>query len=63
MELHTGALIGAGLACVGAGLSAVEYGIIFTTTTREKIQRTGLMLTAGFGIACLIAALWMIFFN
>lgn len=63
MEVHTAALIGAGLARVGAGLSAVGIGIIFATTAREKIQRTGLMLTAGLGIACLIAAVWMIFFT
>jgi hypothetical protein len=46
---------------VGAGLSAVGTGIVFATSAPEDTRKLGLALTVGFGIACLLVALLLLF--
>lgn len=53
-------LIAAGLASVGAGLAAVGIGLVYATAP-EQSKITGLLLTAGFGAACLLLAIIMLF--
>jgi hypothetical protein len=48
------------LACVGAGLSAV-IGIVFATSAPDDTRKLGLALTVGFGVACLLMALLLLF--
>jgi F-type H+-transporting ATPase subunit c len=53
--------IATGLACVGMGLSAVGLGVLFVATSPEQTKRTGLILISGFGAACLVLALLLLF--
>jgi hypothetical protein len=61
MEPVAAQLLGTGLATVGVGLSAVGVGIIYATNAPNESKRTGLLVTAGFGVACLLLALTMLF--
>jgi hypothetical protein len=61
MDMGAAALLASGLACVGAGLSAVGIGIVFATTPPESTRKLGLSLTAGFGAACLLIALVLLY--
>jgi hypothetical protein len=53
-------IFGRGLACVGVGLSAV-IGIVFATSAPDDTRKLGLALTVGFGVACLLIALLLLF--
>lgn len=61
MELVTGQYLAAGLALVGAGLSGVGIGLVYAATAPEQSKRLGLALTGGFGLACLLTALVLMF--
>jgi hypothetical protein len=60
MEPEAAKLIGAGLATVGIGLSAVGIGVVYAMAP-EKVRATGLLLTAAFGVVCLVFT-WMLLF-
>ncbi len=60
MDPAAASILGAGLACVGAGLSAVGIGVVFATSAPEK-RNLGLSLTVGFGVACLLIALLLLY--
>ena len=60
MEIEAAKFIGAGLAAVGIGLAAVGVGIAYAMAP-DKAKATGVMVTAGFGVACLLLALVTLF--
>jgi hypothetical protein len=61
MDLAAAKLIAAGLACVGMGLSSVGPGVLFVTTAPDQSKRIGSFIISGFGIACFLMALFMMF--
>jgi hypothetical protein len=61
MDLSSAKLIAAGLACVGMGLSSVGLGVLFVATAPDQSKLTGSLLISGFGVACLLIALFMMF--
>jgi len=60
MDPEAAKLIAGGLATVGIGLSAVGVGIVYAMAS-EKARGAGLLLTGGFGTACLLLALMLLF--
>lgn len=60
MDPAAAKLIAAGLATVGVGLAAVGVGIVYATAS-EKSKTTGLLLTSGLGLACLLNTIMLLF--